>query len=182
MSDQAQPDPNALANPAHEIFCVAYAACFNKKKSYREAYPEVGSDDSAAQCGYQLFKQEKIQDRIHQLIEERKRRLELEGDLVIHELMCVAFASLGDYMTLDGEIDMAKLASAPQHIRKAIYSLETNYGPGGSKTTKVKLFDKVRALELVGKTQRIFLERVEEVTNPEDTKVVWDEPVKQEAK
>lgn len=76
----------ALKNGRQELFCQQYVVDYNATKAaVRAGY----SEKSAAWQGSELLKREDILTRVRELQEEQARRLSLNADFVVKELVTV---------------------------------------------------------------------------------------------
>ena len=98
-------------------------------------------------------------------MEERQKRTEITQDRVLQELAAIAFAKATDYAEIKNECvrirDTAELDE--QQIRALAGIEEGKFG------IKVKLNDKEKALELLGRHLGMFKDKVE-VSGLEDEK------------
>ena len=86
-------------------------------------------------------------------MKNRQKRVEITQDMVLAELAAVAFANGTDFVTVTqtGSVRITPTGVLPAEKKKAIAAIkEGQYG------TEVKLYDKVRALELLGKHLGVF--------------------------
>lgn len=80
---------------------------------------------------------------------------ELSGNAILQELTAIAMARATDFMTVrDGSLDIRSTNELSQAQAAAIASIER--GTGG---LKVKFYDKLKALELLGKYLGLFESR-----------------------
>ena len=121
------------------------------------------SAKTAANIGHELLRKPNIQAEIQCLTAARNERLELTADQVIAQLMNIAFADAGDCFHADGSaFDLRKLTKAQ---RAAIEVTVEKSMEGGkpSKKIKYRLSDKTRALELLGRRLKLWIDRHEVV-------------------
>lgn len=125
------------------------------------------SEKTAEQIGYQLLQKTSVQAAIQEAQDERSKRTEITQDMVVNELVKVAFANGADYARVvslpgsDGRqgaqtVELTDTDTLTADQKAAISSIEeTRFG------IKVSTYDKVRALELLGKHLGMFTDRVE---------------------
>ena len=144
-----------------KIFADEYLIDLNATRAYRVAYPRVKKDTVAAQAGSRMLRNVKVADYIAERIEDRQKRTEVTQDMVIHELASIAFARATDYVTVqaNGPAAMVCIKSTDdlteQQIR-AIAGIKE-----GANGVEIKLNDKEKALELLGRHLGMFKDRVE---------------------
>ena len=151
--------------PKQKRFVAEYLVDLNATQAaIRAGY----SEKTAEQIGYQLLqKTSVVQAAIQEAMGEREKRTQVTQDMVVRELAKVAFASGADYarvVTLpatDGQpepqvVELTDTDALTDDQRAAISSIEeTKFG------IKVSTYDKVRALELLGKHLGMFTDKVE---------------------
>ena len=73
-------------------------------------------------------------------------------DQVLEELAAIGFAKATDFVAVEnGELVVKDTGQLPKKLRSAVASIEK--APGG---VKLKLYDKLKALELMGKVLGLF--------------------------
>lgn len=168
-------------------FCEEYIVDLNATQAaIRAEY----SEKTAYSIGQRLLKKVEAQEYIKQLKEERKERTQIEADRVIYELSLIAFSNAADYaavvekeLTIEGpegepikvldddgnpvtyrtvEPVLTKDLTADQ--KRALSVIKK-----GRDGFEVRPYDKVRALELLGKHIGLFEDKVKvngEISNP----------------
>ena len=146
-------------------FVNEYLIDLNATRAYKVAYPSVKKDETAAQAGSRMLRNVKVAAYIQERMEERQKRTEITQDRVLQELAAIAFAKATDYAEIKNECvrirDTAELDE--QQIRALAGIEEGKFG------IKVKLNDKEKALELLGRHLGMFKDKVE-VSGLEDEK------------
>lgn len=149
-----------------EKFCLKYFETGNGLRSVLDAGYKL-KETSAGSEAYKLLKKPQIQARLSQLRAKQEKRMEISADRVLKELARVAFVDLTKLYGEDGtllhphEID--------EDTRRALSGVDVyeEYENEGRKreaigvTKKVKMNDKIRALELIGKHFKMFTEKHE---------------------
>lgn len=130
-----------------KIFADEYLIDLNATRAYRAAYPSVKKDEVAAVNGSKLLRNTKIQEYISERMQERQLRTEVTQDMVVKELAAIAFARTTDYAEVKGGAVRIKDTDAlsDQQIR-AIAGIKE-----GANGIEIKLNDKEKALELLGR-------------------------------
>lgn len=148
-----------------EQFCNEYLIDLNATQAaIRAGYKEK----TAYSAGQRLLKHVEIQKRIQQLKNERSERTEISQDRVLKELAAIAFADATDFVQVtekplynsDGEkmldnsgkiimipdVEITETEKLKPEQKKAIASIKQ-----GRNGIEVKLNDKTKALELLGR-------------------------------
>ena len=172
------------------IFANEYLIDLNGTRAYKEAYPHVKNDNTAAAAATRLMNNPEVKDYIDKRIKDRLERIEVTQDDVIQELAAIAFAngsdyakvvtkpvmiqtSAGDYVpALDSEgnqmyyqaVEIEETEELTKRQIKAISGIKQ-----GKNGIELTTYDKVKALELLGKHLGIFKDKVEvsgNINNP----------------
>lgn len=104
-------------------------------------------------------------DRAKQLLKAHQFQVQYAIDLLVKELQLIATLDTGDAYDKNG--NLKNMADMPANVRKAISSVDTFEefeGFGQEReciglTKKVKFFDKMKALELLGRKFAAFVDR-----------------------
>lgn len=164
--DVAAFDPSVpFDNEGHERFCLEV---LNRKplvRAYQLAYPDC-SYDSARSAAGRLFADVCIQARLAYLKEEQRNRLKMSADDVLMGLEMAARFDPADLYNPDGT--MIPVQDLPPEIRLCIEKIEfeeITVGEGENKrnigrTGKIHTISKKSAYELLGKTHKLFTDKV----------------------
>ena len=167
-------------------FCEEYIVDLNATQAaIRAEY----SEKTAYSMGQRLLKKVEAQEYIKQLKEERAARTQIEADRVIYELSLIAFSNAADYaavvereMTVEVDGHHIKLLDDDGNpiMYRTVEPVLTKDLTADQKRAlavikkgrdgfEVRPYDKVRALELLGKHIGLFEEKVKvngEINNP----------------
>lgn len=167
-------------------FCDEYLIDLNATQAaIRAGYSEKRASEQA----YQLLQKTTVQDYIRKKKMERIERTEITQDMVLRELALIAFSNAADYAAViekdamaevDGQmIQLFDSEGNPVKYRTVEPVLTEDLTESqkralsvikkGRDGFEVKPYDKVRALELIGKHIGMFEEKVAvsgEVNNP----------------
>lgn len=141
--------------PKQERFCNEYLIDLNATQAaIRAGYSESG----AAVEGHRLLTNANIQDYISDLNKDRQESTGVSARMVIEELAKIAFSDIRDVLTVDNGLrDISKL---DEKTAKAISSIkiteDKSMGEVIGETKEVKFWDKLRALDSLGKHFGIF--------------------------
>lgn len=152
---------------AQKRFCDEYLIDLNATRAYKVAYLRCKKDETANVNGSKLLRNTKVQEYISEKMKEREKRTEITQDMVIKELAKIAFLDIRKLYTENGQLK--NIADMDSETAGAISSLETleeyeGYGDDREKigdTQKVKLLDKTKALELLGRHLGIFNDKID---------------------
>lgn len=150
-----------------EAYCQSYV---KMPENQRQAAIDAGfSPNTAAAKASVMMRDERIQKRIAELMEERNKRSRISADYVLMRLKEIDELDLGDIM--DDELSLKPLSTWPKAWRQFLSGVkvaELFEGKGDEKKIigvlkSIKWPDKVKNLELIGKHVDVnaFKERVE---------------------
>lgn len=161
-------------------FCDEYLIDLNGTRAYKAAYPAVKRDETAKANASRLLTFANVQNYIRERMEDRQKRTEITQDRVLRELAIIAFADVTDIVSYNGgRVVIKPTDDLPKETRKIIAGIkEGQYG------TEVKTYDRIRALELLGKHLGMFEPRKDDLDREEqqariaklrsDTRIVED--------
>lgn len=163
-------------SPKQERFVHEYLVDANgAQAAIRSGYSKKGAKEAA----YDLLQEPHIKAAINELKLKQQERLEISADDILRELFTIATTNLKDAFDENGQL--LPIREMPDSIAKAISGLDVykdfTEGVEIGETRRVKLWDKIQALTLLGKHLKLFADRVEHVA---DTRTV--EEIKEEIK
>ena len=130
-----------------KLFADEYLIDLNATRAYRVAYPAVKRDETAAAAAARMLRNVKVQEYISERMQERQQRTEITQDMVIKELAAIGFSKATDYVTIKGGVVCIKDTDALTEDQiRAIAGIKE-----GANGIEVKLNDKEKALELLGR-------------------------------
>ena len=149
---------------AQKRFCDEYLIDLNATRAYKVAYPSCKKDDTARANSSRLLAKANIQEYVTKRQRQIEKRTEITQDKVLKELAKIAFGDIRKLYTENGALRNIK--DLEDDIAGAISGVETyeEYeGRGEDRehvgdTKKVKMLDKTKALELIGKHLGMFKE------------------------
>lgn len=111
------------------------------------------SEKTAYSMGQRLLKNVEVQTAIQKRQAKLQSKLEITQETVLQELAAIAFANGADFaqVTATGSVKVTPTKELPKEKLPAIAAIKENqYG------VEIKMHDKVRALELLGKHLGVF--------------------------
>lgn len=158
-----------VLNEKQKAFCREYIIDFNATKAAERA---GYSKSTAKQIGYENLTKLDLQSEINKEIDARCERVVVKQDRVVYELAKIAFADISNYIKIDSngvsiqpdidDYDKSVLSEASETVTK----------DGG--TIRIKLNDKLKALELLGKHLAMFMDKSEHLIKQEKDDFPWD--------
>ena len=142
-------------------FVEEYLIDLNATQAAIRAGYKATSKNSFEVIGYQLLQKSSVSEHIQLAIAERSRRTGINQDRVIQELARIAFVNPQNVINSE---DASVRADASEDDLACIQSVKvkTMDGEKGSSTEReVRLADKMRALELLGKHLGMFKDKIE---------------------
>lgn len=142
-------------NAKQAAFCSEYLIDFNATQAtIRAGY----SERTAEGQGSRLLSNAKVQEKIAELVAERSEANAATIERVIKELCAIAFTQITDIVYINGrrKVVVKPTSELTEAQKSAIESIsETQYG------VKIKMHDKARAIEMLGRHLGMWLDRVE---------------------
>ena len=152
-------------------FVDEYLKDFNATRAAKAA---GYSAKTAMEQGYQLLQNPSVQNFIQERYQQRRNRHEITVDRVIDELALIAYADMKDYATIEpgGSVTLKPFEEMPEGASRAISKIKEKRkelaeaeGEGKSVIIENQLefghWDKVKALELIGKHLGIFQDKLQ---------------------
>ena len=140
-----------------KLFADEYLIDLNATRAYKVAYPKVKNDETAAAAGARLLRNVKVEDYIQKRMKDREKRTEITQDMVLKELAKIGFANVTDYVTIEGPyVKVKQTNDMPEDKLGAIAGIKE-----GANGIEIKLNDKGKALELIGRHLGMWKDKVE---------------------
>lgn len=149
-----------------ELFCLEYYKTGNATQSAQVVHSEV-SASSARQYGYRYMKNPDVIKRIEELRlivrKDTEMLAKLSAEAVLTELMRMLQDDIGRYFYMEENINTGDLSLKIKNIKnldtRNIHKIKQN--KDGS--VSIELYDKTKAIELLGKYLSLFIERTENI-------------------
>ena len=158
-----------------KIFADEYLTDLNATRAYKVAYPRVKNDDVAAPAAARLLRNVKVANYVEERMQERQKRTEVTQDRVIEELAAIAFARVTDYAEVTGgAVRIRNTEELTETQIRAIAGIKD-----GKFGVELKLNDKEKALELLGRHLGMFMDKLEVSGTLETEKTKLDDLIQQ---
>lgn len=144
-----------------ETFCLEYLKDGNATRAYKVAYDAEKMKESSINVNAcKLLKDTKIAQRLNTLGEKHTKEKNITVEKIVNELAAIAFVSVDDFYNDNGEIKNFDEMKA--ETKKAVSSYRVKRIKVGEEFVDVPAFnshDKLKALELLGKTLAMFTDK-----------------------
>ncbi|MGYP003371649609 len=170
--------------PAQKRFCDEYLIDLNATRAYKIAYPNCKKDETANANSSRLLRNDKVKEYIEIKQKELEEKSGVTQQRIIEELAKIAFADIRKAYDNNGNLkSIQDLDDDTAGAIIGVESFEEYEGRGDDReyvgdTKKVKMADKIRAAELLGKHLGMFKEKIEISKSSEDTIKEIDEYIK----
>lgn len=119
------------------------------------------SEKRASELGYQLLQKTTVSDEIQKRMKDREKRTEITQDMVLKELAKIGFADVTDFVTIESKgsykaVQVKSTDDMPGDKLGAIAGIKE-----GANGIEIKLNDKGKALELIGRHLGMFKDKLE---------------------
>lgn len=141
-----------------KLFCDEYLIDLNATQAAIRAGYSV---DSAGDIGSENLKKPDIRARIEKAMAERSKRTGINAERVLIELAKIGLVNAADVINFN-EATVSKEATREDLAAVQSVKVKTMTGENGDMTEReVKLYDKTKALELLGKHLGLFKDKLE---------------------
>lgn len=147
-----------LLTEKQKRFADEYIIDLNATRAYKVAYPNVKNDETAKAAASRLLTNVNVKAYIDNLIDERAKRTEVTQDRVVKELAKIGFAKITDYVEIGygGIVKVKATDDIPKDKVGAIAGIKE-----GQNGIEIKMNDKVKALELLGRHLGMFTDKLQ---------------------
>lgn len=152
--------PAAAEAAKLDLFAREYIVDFNATQAALRA--GLGKTlRTTRQRGYEMMQREDVQQRIRELVEARKQRIEVTEEALVEEARRLAFASAGDIVKWGPQGIEIRCSTelTPEEMATVAEVSETKTEHGG--TIKVKQHDKIGPLRLLMQYKGMLRDKVE---------------------
>ncbi|MEG1545489.1 MAG: terminase small subunit, partial [Tannerellaceae bacterium] len=178
-------------------FVNEYLIDLNATRAYKVAYPNCKKDETARTNGSRMLTNANVAAYIEKRMKDREKRTEITQDWVLEELRKIAGANGTDFSRIvqepiikengvyiiDPDTGKARTYERVQFIPTSELPEEKKAAIAAIKETKagmaVESYDKVKALELLGRHLGIFKDKVELSGTLDTEKTKLDDLLKQ---
>lgn len=151
-----------------KVFCKEYLIDLNSTQAaIRAGY----SAKTAYSTGQRMLKNVETQKYIQELMEKREARTEVTQDMIIQELAAIAFSRVTDYVNIKSK---GNIAMVTVKETEGLSDMQVKALAGikeGANGIEVKLNDKQKALELLGRHLGMWNDKVDVSVNTRDETV-----------
>jgi len=153
-SGEAVPGEQPLENEQHERFVQELLMHRPQVRAYLKAYPD-SSYEAARANSCRLIADNGVKERFAFLKTEQRSRLRMDSDEIHIRLVMAAIVDPADLF--DSKGNLLPIQDLPPEVRACIESVETTKGGG----KKVTFISKGNALQMLGRHQKMFTDKVE---------------------
>lgn len=141
-------------NIKHRTFCEQFVIDLNgTQAAIRTGYAESRAEVTASE----LLAREDVKNYIKELQKELSERTKIKAEDVINELAKIGFSDIRNYY--DSGLNLKEITELKKSKSGAISSIKkttTHFKEGHSEVIEFKLYDKVSALEKLGRHLGVF--------------------------
>ena len=182
MSEQ-EPESDGLSNTSltkkQEAFCWLYAnpppiGAESAADAYVRAFSYDKGRGNAAKCASHLLQHSLVQKRIAEIRRVNAERSQVTTDQVIAEYARMAFARITDYVRWDAEGKVQVIPSDELTSDQAA-AVREFFGRDNWKGQRVRLHEKIAALDRLAKCLGLFTEKVDVTSGGQPIEALTDE-------
>lgn len=160
-------------NVEQEKFCHEFIKDLNATQAYLRSY-NTTNENTAKANGSKLLTKTNIQRKITELNKQKLQASKVDAQVILKELLALATSDITEVLDDDGVVRPKR--EWPSHFKKSISQIQideiylNNQKIGYAK--KIKMWDKPKALELLGRHLKLFTDVLEhKVTELSDDEI-----------
>jgi phage terminase small subunit len=162
-----------------KIFADEYLIDLNATRAYKVAYPRVKKDETARANSSRMLTNANVAVYVEKRMKDREKRTEITQDMVLKELAKIGFADVTDFVTIESKgsykaVQVKSTDDMPGDKMGAIAGIKE-----GANGIEIKLNDKGKALELIGRHLGMFKDKLEVSGTLETEKTKLDDLLEQ---
>lgn len=140
-----------------KLFANEYLIDLNATRAYKAVYKTCKKDETARVNGSKALTNTNISNYIEKRMKDREKRTEITQDSVLKELAKIGFVDITDFVTISGgTVQVRATDDIEKNKLGAIAGIKE-----GANGIEIKLNDKEKALELIGRHLGMFTDKVE---------------------
>ncbi len=144
-----------------KIFADEYLIDLNATRAYKVAYPKIKKDETARANSSRMLTNANVAVYVEKRMKDREKRTEITQDMVLKELAKIGFADVTDFVTIENKgilrvVEVKPTDEMPRDKMGAIAGIKE-----GANGIEIKLNDKGKALELIGRHLGMFKDKLE---------------------
>lgn len=144
-----------------KIFADEYLIDLNATRAYKVAYPKVKKDETAKAAASRMLTNVNVAAYVEKRMKDREKRTEITQDMVLKELAKIGFADVTDFVTIEDKgilrvVQVKTTDEMPGDKMGAIAGIKE-----GANGIEIKLNDKGKALELIGRHLGMWKDKME---------------------
>ena len=162
-----------------KVFSDEYLIDLNATRAYKVAYPRVKKDETARANSSRMLTNANVASYVEKRMKDREKRTEITQDMVLKELAKIGFADVTDFVTIENKgilrvVEVKPTDEMPRDKMGAIAGIKD-----GANGIEIKLNDKGKALELIGRHLGMFKDKLELSGTLETEQTKLDDLIKQ---
>jgi len=162
-----------------KIFADEYLIDLNATRAYKVAYLKVKKDETAKAAASRMLTNVNVAAYVEKRMKDREKRTEITQDMVLKELAKIGFADVTDFVTIENKgsykaVQVKSTDDMPGDKLGAIAGIKE-----GANGIEIKLNDKGKALELIGRHLGMFKDKLEVSGTLETEKTKLDDLINQ---
>ncbi len=162
-----------------KIFADEYLIDLNATRAYKVAYPKIKKDETARANSSRMLTNANVASYVEKRMKDREKRTEITQDMVLKELAKIGFADVTDFVSIEDKgaykaVQVKTTDEMPGDKLGAIAGIKE-----GANGIEIKLNDKGKALELIGRHLGMFKDKLEVSGTLETEKTKLDDLINQ---